>query len=88
MKFIQDSIYQPQMTMRRISVFTTNIGYVKDVATVIEALNKVYPEFKVNVDMEDCDRILRVESQNEIIDAIEIIKIVKEKGFECGVLDD
>lgn len=74
--------------MRKVRIFTTNIECVKDVAVVIKALNEIYPQFIVNLDLEDCDRILRIESQNEVIYASKIIKVVKEKGFECTIFKD
>lgn len=74
--------------MRRVRIFATNIECVKDVEFVINALNTVFPQFIINVDIEDCDRILRIESHNEVIYARKIIKVVKEKGFECAIFKD
>lgn len=48
-------------------------------------LVETFPSMKINFDLEDCDKVLRVEGRE--VEALQIIGIVKEKGFECEVLD-
>ncbi len=52
---------------------------------LIVQLKQLLPHAKINFDLNDCDKILRVESQQLCID--EIVKVLKNKGFSCEVLD-
>jgi hypothetical protein len=48
-------------------------------------LSEAYPSLKINFDLSDCDKVLRVEGDN--MEASTIMILVKEHGFECEVLD-
>jgi hypothetical protein len=46
------------------------------------------PEIKcVNFDLEDCDRVLRVEFNTPDFDPGFVIGVVKRAGFSCEILD-
>lgn len=69
--------------IQNIEVFKTSIS--KDAKhSVTEKLMAKFPDLDVNIDIEDCDKILRVagmQLQND-----QIIKIVKSFGFQCELL--
>ncbi len=44
-----------------------------------------FPESKINFDLHDCDKILRVEGGDVAVS--KVIAVVKENGFTCAVLD-
>ena len=44
-----------------------------------------FPGSKINFDLDDCDKVLRVEGMN--FQPEKIIVLVKEKGFECKMLE-
>jgi len=69
--------------MYRVRIFTTNIESIKDAEAVVKSLNVIFPDYKINVDLEDCDNILRIESHNPPIYAKRIIKSVQAMDFEC-----
>ena len=47
-------------------------------------LNNHFPDCKINFDLEDCDKVLRVEG---IIPSPEfIIEVVSLKGYQCAFL--
>lgn len=48
-------------------------------------LSEAFPSFKINFDLSDCDKVLRVEGDK--MDSLRIIVLVKENGFTCEVLD-
>jgi hypothetical protein len=52
---------------------------------LLSILSEAFPSFKINFDLSDCDRVLRVEGDN--MEALRIMMIVKEYGFNCEVLD-
>jgi hypothetical protein len=48
-------------------------------------LSEAFPSSKINFDLSDCDKVLRVEGDN--LEALRIMILVKEYGFNCEVLD-
>ena len=67
-----------------IEVFKTNVEEVCYAKNVIALLLHHFPGSKINFDMHDCDKILRVEGEN--FAAEKVISLVVESGFRCNVL--
>lgn len=68
-----------------ISVFKTSIE-VGDLVNLETSLNIVDDLISWNTDLEDCDNILRVESEKNI--AEEIKSILAKQGYLCEELED
>ena len=69
-----------------IEIFATNIRSIKD-ARIIEGLfSIVFPRLDVNFDLDDRDRILRVQSPVPI-DSNSIIGYMRNLGFAAKVID-
>ena len=68
-----------------IEVFKTDVRKSKEARNLVNLLAEHFPGSKINFDLDDCDKILRVEGMN--FRAEKIIILVREKGFECSVLD-
>ena len=68
-----------------VEVFKTNVYEVEKSNLIFQKLHKHFPENKINFDLEDCDKILRVEGKNILSE--KIIEILKEEGHFCEVLD-
>ena len=69
-----------------IEVFKTDINSGETAAAILEKLQFLFPGYAVNFDLEDCDRILRVESEK--INKGEVISILNDHGFNCEELPD
>lgn len=67
-----------------VEVFKTNIIQEEDASQISQLLNSEYPKHKINFDLEDCDKILRIEGNK--IDSTQIIELLLNKGFKCYVL--
>jgi len=52
---------------------------------LISTLRIRFPFSKINFDLEDCDKILRIEGNQICIQTI--IELMKGRGFECEVLN-
>ncbi len=70
--------------MDNVEVFKTNIIQQNDAIALLEILYKICPKHKINFDLEDCDKILRVEGID--INAGQIILFLESNGFQCTVL--
>ena len=68
----------------RVEVFATNVEQVSQAAHLIEMLHGIFPDYLINFDLDDCDRILRVESDQ--IDTKEIVRLLNSNEVECKTL--
>ncbi|MDQ2719962.1 MAG: hypothetical protein M3Z26_09435 [Bacteroidota bacterium] len=68
-----------------VEVFKTNVNKVSQARKIIISLLQHFPESKINFDLDDCDRILKIEGSNFIIH--KVLTVVKINGFECQVLE-
>ncbi len=68
-----------------IEVFKTNVMKKAQSKMLLCVLSEAFPSSKINFDLSDCDKVLRVEGDN--IEALSIMVLVKENGFRCEVLD-
>ena len=68
-----------------VEVFKTNVQKKAQSKMLLCILSKAYPSFKINFDLSDCDKVLRVEGDN--MEALRIMVLVNEYGFKCEVLD-
>jgi hypothetical protein len=68
-----------------IEVFKTNVQEVAEAKSLVNMLCRHFPDTKINFDLDDCDKILRVEGH--LIRPDTVILLVKENGFRCAVLE-
>lgn len=68
-----------------IEVFRTNVNSGEQAASVLGLLKGQWPEYSANFDLEDCDRILRIESA--VIENDRIISLMYAHGYACEVLN-
>lgn len=67
-----------------VKVFKTDIDTPKKARIIIDQLLQLHPTGRITVDLEDCDKVLRVETKQATNS--DIINAVHKKGFECEVL--
>lgn len=68
-----------------VEIFKTNVATKKQAKVILSRLSKIYPELKINFDLDDCDRILRVEGIT--IGREKIAELVTLEGFTCEILE-
>ena len=68
-----------------VEVFKTNVQKKVQSKMLLSILSEAFPSFKINFDLCDCDKVLRVEGDNT--EALPIMILVKEYGFTCEILD-
>ncbi len=68
-----------------VHVFKTSVKRESEVKKLSPTLNKLVDKNDCwNFDLEDCDNILRVETQN--LNALVISSLLENKGFHCEEL--
>lgn len=68
-----------------VEVFITNVESSEKAKDVIQEFEIEFPEYEVNFDLEDRDKILRIESGN--INTEKIVEILNRKNVECKILE-
>jgi hypothetical protein len=68
-----------------IEVFKTNVKDAAEAGRLTALLRHHFPGSRINFDLHDCDRILRVEGTD--FRAGEVEALVRENGCACSVLE-
>lgn len=71
-----------------VEVFKTNVNNREHARTFLTQMQRIYADYKANFDLEDCDRILRVECISGTVSPSVVISLLKKSGFEGEVLTD
>ena len=67
-----------------VEIFKTNVQQQKLAVRLLAALSQEFPYCRINFDLDDCDRILRVEGDD--IAHERIINLFTINGCRCDVL--
>lgn len=68
-----------------VEVFKTNVKTKKNADRVVNLMKEILPVGKVNFDLKDCDKILRVEATE--IHVQPIVDLFLDLGFTCTPLE-
>lgn len=70
-----------------IEVFKTNITNTEDAGKVALSLSRLQPHWFIHFDLQDVDRILRIESERFDVDAIKVCHHLAKMGYEAQPLE-
>jgi hypothetical protein len=73
-------------TIKMIEVFKTNVQEADESKLIVGKLLMHFPGNRINFDLSDCDRILRVEGEN--ICSKTIMALMTADGYQCEILLD
>jgi hypothetical protein len=71
-----------------VEVFKTNVKDLEQALMLIDHIQKTFIGYAASFDLEDCDRILRVECTTGFINASCVIEILNLFGFKAEILPD
>jgi hypothetical protein len=71
-----------------VEIFKTNVKNKKAAKQVLKLLHSQLPACYFNFDLDDCDRILRAQSDSCPIETHSIIQLVREQSIEIFWLGD
>ena len=74
--------------MRIVKVFKTNVNDHPDARHIIYLLQQTFINCKINFDLDDCDKILRVEGQQDFVNETGIRLLIAGCGYHCEPLPD
>lgn len=64
-----------------IKIFKTDVAYAREVSNIVDGLLRDYPCMRINFDLEDEDRIMRIEGAFFKVE--DIIALLKKYGHGC-----
>lgn len=68
-----------------VEVFRTNVGSSIEAMALAEVLRSQFPASRITFDLNDCDKVLRVEGKGICVDSI--IQLLNAKGNRVEVLE-
>ncbi|GAB3544446.1 hypothetical protein [Spirosoma fluminis] len=71
-----------------VEVFKTNVFHSDHAAVLITLIQQRFVEYKANFDLEDCDKVLRVQSATGPIQSSALISLLNGYGFDAEILPD
>lgn len=72
-------------TSAMIGIFKTNVATYRERNLVIKAICNNFDVGPCNIDIEDCDKVLRIVDLK--VEEHHIIDFVKQQGFHCELLE-
>lgn len=73
--------------MSAVEVFKTNVLNKIAAKVILEEIGMHQPEYKCHFDLEDCDKVLRIENAGGRIDAQLIFTILEKNNHEGAILE-
>ena len=71
-----------------VEVFKTNVHNRSQAEWLLVQIHKAFPYYRANFDLEDCDRILRVESPTGFVRVSVLLRQLRQLGVHAEVLPD
>ena len=71
-----------------IEVFKTNVLHYDHAQMLVSEIGEAFTNYRVNFDLTDCDKILRVECTTGSIQAEALMELLHSFGFEAEILPD
>jgi len=71
-----------------VEVFKTNVKDCEQAEKLLDAIHGSFINHRANFDLEDCDKILRVESNSGYVESSSIIHFLREHGCKAQILED
>lgn len=68
-----------------IEIFKTNVLNESDTAIITKNIQEYFHDHQINFDLEDCDKILRIEGNQ--IESNKIIELLNILNFDCVKLE-
>ncbi|MGM8362258.1 hypothetical protein ACSV4D_10120 [Flavobacterium sp. ARAG 55.4] len=77
---------QINTTSTAVEIFKTNVTHNQLANKIVADLKHLYPEYRINFDLEDCDKVLRIESYTGI-DILGILNYGSLNSLEINLID-
>ncbi|MEX0719104.1 MAG: hypothetical protein WD059_00460 [Balneolaceae bacterium] len=72
--------------MNSVKVYKTNVDDQKRAKEILNAIREIFPASLPTFDLDDCDKVLRIEDESGSIDESVIAKILDQFKYDIEVL--
>jgi len=72
--------------MKTVEVFKTNVVHKKAAKIILEEIGLHQPQYKCNFDLDDCDKVLRIEHAGGNVDTQLIFQILEKNNHKGSIL--
>jgi hypothetical protein len=71
-----------------VEVFKTDVKEPEHASQLLDQIHRTFAHYYATFDLEDCDKILRVECPTGVVEASDLIDLLQGYGFWAEVLPD
>lgn len=71
-----------------VEILKTNVQAPEDAQILLKSIHDQFKNYQCNFDLEDCDKILRIETEGELIDTDLLIKVLNKQGYVGEIFED
>jgi hypothetical protein len=75
------------IAMSSVEIFKTNVNGKRNALYLVGEMNALFPGHKISIDLDDKDKVLRVENRKGKVRSSEVIKLLEQRNFRCEVLN-
>jgi hypothetical protein len=68
-----------------VEIFKTNVKQASEAEQLVSHLSSLMPDCRINLDLHDSDKVLRVQGEQVIPE--QVVSIAKAMGYDCMILD-
>ena len=73
--------------MKSIEIFKTNVSGKRNARYLIGEMNALFPNHKISINLNDSDKVLRIENRKGPVKTKEIMQLLERRNFRCEVLN-
>jgi len=73
--------------MGTVEIFKTNVIGKRNAVYLVGEMNAMFPNHKITIDIDDNDKVLRVENPKGKVKSDAVIKLLNRRNFHCEVLN-
>ena len=70
-----------------VEVFKTNVTEAGDAEMLLRKIHDCFKNYSINFDLDDCDKILRVESTQQL-NTNALVELISSLGFRAEILQE
>jgi len=70
---------------KSVEVFKTDVDHIVHARHLTNLLQHHFPGSRINFDLDDCDKVLRIEGHN--LHAGKVMALIRQHGFLCITLE-
>ena len=71
-----------------VEIFKTDVTDNNKGSVILRMLKERFPSYTVNFDLDDCDKVLRIESHSDDIDIESVIEFVSNLKTQITLIED